>query len=161
MKELLEAQPNLFLKQAEVVDFILEDTTPALSFRSEAEEPASSLSSFAEGGGPASRCIRGLILRDGRHIRAAATIVTTGTFLNGLIHCGEQQYAAGRSGEPASRPPRRSPEAPRPPRVPPQDRHTPAPRRTHHRLGPVHPAARRRRAHALLPPHPRNSPAPD
>ena len=28
-------------------------------------------------------------------------MVTTGTFLNGLIHCGEQQYAAGRSGEPA------------------------------------------------------------
>jgi tRNA uridine 5-carboxymethylaminomethyl modification enzyme len=41
-------------------------------------------------------------LRDGREIRAAATIVTTGTFLNGLIHCGEQQYSAGRSGEPAS-----------------------------------------------------------
>jgi tRNA uridine 5-carboxymethylaminomethyl modification enzyme len=30
-----------------------------------------------------------------------ATIVTTGIFLNGLIHCGDQQYAAGRSGEPA------------------------------------------------------------
>ncbi len=27
-------------------------------------------------------------------------IITTGTFLNGLIHCGEQQYPAGRSGEP-------------------------------------------------------------
>src|SRR5439155_13468031 len=41
-------------------------------------------------------------LRDGREVRAAATVVTTGTFLNGLIHCGEQQYTAGRSGEPAS-----------------------------------------------------------
>ena len=41
-------------------------------------------------------------LRDGREVRAAATVVTTGTFLNGLIHCGEQQYTAGRCGEPAS-----------------------------------------------------------
>jgi tRNA uridine 5-carboxymethylaminomethyl modification enzyme len=48
------------------------------------------------------RTVRGLKLRDGRTIHAAATIVTTGTFLNGLIHCGEQWYTAGRSGEPAS-----------------------------------------------------------
>ncbi|MDP9038914.1 MAG: tRNA uridine-5-carboxymethylaminomethyl(34) synthesis enzyme MnmG [Acidobacteriota bacterium] len=46
--------------------------------------------------------VRGVRLRDGRVVRARAVVVTTGTFLNGLIHCGEQQYAAGRSGEPAS-----------------------------------------------------------
>jgi tRNA uridine 5-carboxymethylaminomethyl modification enzyme len=44
----------------------------------------------------------GLKLRDGRNLLAGATIITTGTFLNGLIHCGEEQYPAGRSGEPAS-----------------------------------------------------------
>jgi tRNA uridine 5-carboxymethylaminomethyl modification enzyme len=43
-----------------------------------------------------------VLLRDGRTIHAQAVVVTTGTFLNGLIHCGEQQYTAGRSGEPAS-----------------------------------------------------------
>jgi tRNA uridine 5-carboxymethylaminomethyl modification enzyme len=44
----------------------------------------------------------GLRLRDGRRLMAGATIITTGTFLNGLIHCGEERYPAGRSGEPAS-----------------------------------------------------------
>ncbi len=44
----------------------------------------------------------GLKLRDGRRLMAGATIITTGTFLNGLIHCGEERYPAGRSGEPAS-----------------------------------------------------------
>jgi tRNA uridine 5-carboxymethylaminomethyl modification enzyme len=43
-----------------------------------------------------------LKLRDGRNLLAGATIITTGTFLNGLIHCGEERYPAGRSGEPAS-----------------------------------------------------------
>jgi tRNA uridine 5-carboxymethylaminomethyl modification enzyme len=77
MREVLEGQQNLFIKQAEVVDLIIEQSG-------------------------LERTVRGLKLRDGRIIHAAATIVTTGTFLNGLIHCGEQQYTAGRSGEPAS-----------------------------------------------------------
>jgi tRNA uridine 5-carboxymethylaminomethyl modification enzyme len=46
--------------------------------------------------------VLGLKLRDGRLLLAGATIITTGTFLNGLIHCGEEHYPAGRSGEPAS-----------------------------------------------------------
>ena len=48
------------------------------------------------------RRVTGVRLQDGRVVKARATVVTTGTFLNGLIHCGEQQYTAGRSGEPAS-----------------------------------------------------------
>jgi tRNA uridine 5-carboxymethylaminomethyl modification enzyme len=78
MRQLLEAQPNLHIKQAEVVDLVL-------------EEPE---------GGP--RTLRGLRLRDGRTVLAGAVVITTGTFLNGLIHCGEERYPAGRSGEPPS-----------------------------------------------------------
>ena len=48
------------------------------------------------------RRVLGIKLRDGRTVAAEAVIITTGTFLNGLIHCGEQQYPAGRSGEPAA-----------------------------------------------------------
>jgi tRNA uridine 5-carboxymethylaminomethyl modification enzyme len=78
MRQVLEAQPNLHIKQAEVVDLVL-------------EEPE---------GGP--RTLRGLRLRDGRTVLARAVVITTGTFLNGLIHCGEERYPAGRSGEPPS-----------------------------------------------------------
>ncbi len=85
MRELLENEPNLHIKQAEVVGFV---------FESAAGEPQDTP---VEG----SRLV-GLRLRDGREIRAFSTVITTGTFLNGLIHCGEQQYPAGRSGEPAS-----------------------------------------------------------
>ncbi len=91
MREVLEAQPNLFIKQAEVVDLIIENGVPQ---DEEFARPSALI--------PGPSIVRGLKLRDGRTIHAAATIVTTGTFLNGLIHCGEQQYTAGRSGEPAS-----------------------------------------------------------
>ncbi len=43
----------------------------------------------------------GLRLEDGRVVRCRALVVTTGTFLNGLIHIGPEQRAAGRLDEPA------------------------------------------------------------
>ncbi len=111
MREVLESQPNLKIKQAEVADLIIEDT-PSTDRRSSlakpsptachSEERSDEESVFANDQRPTTsdRIIRGLKLRDGRTIGAPAVIVTTGTFLNGLIHCGEQQYPAGRSGEP-------------------------------------------------------------
>lgn len=41
----------------------------------------------------------GLRLADGRELRAGAVVVTTGTFLRGLIHLGEKIWPAGRVGE--------------------------------------------------------------
>ncbi len=41
----------------------------------------------------------GVRLADGREIAAAAFVLTTGTFLRGLIHIGERQIPAGRVGE--------------------------------------------------------------
>jgi tRNA uridine 5-carboxymethylaminomethyl modification enzyme len=78
MRQMLEAQPGLFIKQAEVIDLLI-DTAP-----------------------DGIRRAHGLKLRDGRTVEAGAIVITTGTFLNGLIHCGEEQYPAGRSGEPPS-----------------------------------------------------------
>jgi tRNA uridine 5-carboxymethylaminomethyl modification enzyme len=41
----------------------------------------------------------GIVLADGRRIAAGAVIVTTGTFLNGVIHIGEKRVPAGRMGD--------------------------------------------------------------
>ena len=47
---------------------------------------------------PSGRVV-GLITADGRVLSAAAVVLTTGTFLRGVIHCGEEQTPAGRVGE--------------------------------------------------------------
>jgi tRNA uridine 5-carboxymethylaminomethyl modification enzyme len=70
MREVLEKEPNLRIKQAEVAALTIEN-----------------------------RRVTGVQLRDGRAIEAGAVIVTTGTFLNGLAHVGEMQYTCGRNGE--------------------------------------------------------------
>ncbi len=73
MRELLEKEPDLRILQAEVASLLISD-----------EER---------------RRIRGVLLRDGRTIESDAVVVTTGTFLNGLAHVGEQTYSCGRNGE--------------------------------------------------------------
>ena len=73
MRQVLEATPNLYIKQAEVIEILLDDKTAC-----------------------------GIELMDGRRVGARAVILTTGTFLNGLIHIGEKQFSSGRSGESAA-----------------------------------------------------------
>jgi tRNA uridine 5-carboxymethylaminomethyl modification enzyme len=46
--------------------------------------------------------IRGVALEDGDELSCSALVVTTGTFLNGLVHVGPEQTPAGRAGEPPS-----------------------------------------------------------
>ena len=89
MREVLEAQPGLHIRQAEVVNLVFDESDQGTGNRDQGPETAR-------------RRVLGLKLRDGRNLLAGATIITTGTFLNGLIHCGEERYPAGRSGEPAS-----------------------------------------------------------
>jgi tRNA uridine 5-carboxymethylaminomethyl modification enzyme len=52
-----------------------------------------------EGGGEDDRRVAGVVLADGDTVRAPRVVLTTGTFLNGLIHIGEKKIPAGRVGE--------------------------------------------------------------
>src|SRR4029078_12074178 len=73
MRRVLEATPDLHLRQGTVVDLIIEN-----------------------------RRVIGVEMQDSRRLGAKAVIVATGTFLNGTIHAGRQTYSAGRAGEPAA-----------------------------------------------------------
>ena len=46
--------------------------------------------------------VRGVVCHSGCQIKAGAVILTTGTFLRGLMHTGTDQWAGGRYGEPSS-----------------------------------------------------------
>jgi tRNA uridine 5-carboxymethylaminomethyl modification enzyme len=70
MRRLLESQTNLFLRQSEIAGLIMDGSQ-----------------------------VRGVEGLDGRRLGSRAVILTTGTFLNGLIHIGKRQYSAGRNGE--------------------------------------------------------------
>jgi tRNA uridine 5-carboxymethylaminomethyl modification enzyme len=96
MREVLESEPNLHIKQAEVAELIVEEVVGGQSSVVSEEPPELTTDNRQL---TTSRAV-GVKLRDGRTVGAQAVVVTTGTFLNGLIHCGEQQYPAGRSGEP-------------------------------------------------------------
>ena len=96
MREVLESEPNLKIKQAEVADLFLEPSALGSRPSADGQEPTTGDSPMPH------QVARGVRLRDGRTVAAQAVIITTGTFLNGLIHCGEQQIPAGRSGEPPS-----------------------------------------------------------
>jgi len=66
----LQSQPKLTIKQAMVDSLLVEDNK-----------------------------VRGIVTQTGREYYADAVIISTGTFLNGLIHIGLSHYPAGRAGE--------------------------------------------------------------
>ncbi len=74
MQDLLRQQVGLTILEGEVVDLL-----------------------------QASGAVNGVILRDGAEIRAAAVILTAGTFLNGVIHIGDKTMPGGRMGDDPSR----------------------------------------------------------
>lgn len=73
MRKVLEATPNLHLRQGVVIKLIVDNNK-----------------------------VIGVEMEDARRFGANSVVVATGTFLNGKIHTGNKNYSAGRAGEPAS-----------------------------------------------------------
>ena len=73
MREELEKKQTLTFRQDNVVDLIIEDNE-----------------------------VRGVVTQTGQRFKSKAVVLTSGTFLNGLIHIGEMNFGGGRSGERAS-----------------------------------------------------------
>jgi len=74
----LESQPNLTLFQQAVDDLLIDEA----------------------GGAPR---VTGVVTQIGLTFEAAAVVLTTGTFLSGLIHIGLEHYEAGRAGDPPAK----------------------------------------------------------
>ena len=73
MRRVLEATPNLYLRQGIVINLIIDNNR-----------------------------VIGVEMQDSRRFGAKSVIIATGTFLNGTIHTGRMTFSAGRAGEPAS-----------------------------------------------------------
>ncbi|KPA19836.1 tRNA uridine 5-carboxymethylaminomethyl modification enzyme MnmG [Shimia sp. SK013] len=69
----IEATPNLTIIEGEVTDFLMDG-----------------------------RAVRGAVLADGSSISAHGVVLTTGTFLRGIIHIGDVSRSGGRMGDDAS-----------------------------------------------------------
>src|SRR6056297_2319620 len=75
MREQLESKENLYFRQDNVVDLISDES---------------------------GKSIQGVITQSGQRFYSKSVILTSGTFLNGVIHIGETQFGGGRSGDRAS-----------------------------------------------------------
>lgn len=73
IQKFLQEQDNLILIEDEAVDLIVKDN-----------------------------CVSGVVLKKQGELFSGAVVLTTGTFLNGLIHIGDKTWAAGRMGEHSS-----------------------------------------------------------
>lgn len=75
MRNELETIDNLSFRQDHIVDILTDDD---------------------------GKTVRGVVTQTGQAFKSKSVILTSGTFLNGVIHVGENQYGGGRSGERAS-----------------------------------------------------------
>jgi tRNA uridine 5-carboxymethylaminomethyl modification enzyme len=81
----LESQENLTIMAGAVEDLLLDE--PAGGGAGSSDAPAQ---------------VRGVVLESGEEVASRCVVITTGTFLRGMIHMGEETFPAGRLGDDAA-----------------------------------------------------------
>jgi len=97
MQEALRLTANLIVIEGEVDDLLTSEGSSLPSCRD--APPGSPTYPTGREVTKLHACVCGVKLTDGRSFAAGAVVLTTGTFLRGLIHIGERQIPAGRVGE--------------------------------------------------------------
>ncbi|HVZ99501.1 MAG TPA: tRNA uridine-5-carboxymethylaminomethyl(34) synthesis enzyme MnmG [Caulobacterales bacterium] len=103
MQAALAAQPNLTVIEAAVEDLVVSSPASggsgrrAATVEGGAAAPSVSFADSSPAGGGA--CVTGVVAGDGRVFHAPRVVLTTGTFLKGVIHIGDKRMPAGRHGE--------------------------------------------------------------
>ena len=97
MQAALAGQPNLTIREEAVEDIVVADPPPSPPLQggvAETSPPARG----GHRGGPSQ--VNGVLCASGRTYHASRVVLTTGTFLKGVIHIGAKRIPAGRAGEP-------------------------------------------------------------
>jgi len=98
MKEVVENEPNLHLRQ-ELVEGLLTEEAGDRGHQAEGEDDSSSLPTPHHPRPTSSHRITGVAVRGGAVYRCRAVIITTGTFLQAIMHTGEAKTPGGRAGD--------------------------------------------------------------
>jgi tRNA uridine 5-carboxymethylaminomethyl modification enzyme len=97
LRKVLEDQENLYIKQMMVEEILVNKVAVGSSRKKAVAESSSSGSSPC----PQYKAV-GVKSKTGMEYYGKTIILTTGTFLKGLVHIGDRNYSAGRAGESAA-----------------------------------------------------------
>jgi tRNA uridine 5-carboxymethylaminomethyl modification enzyme len=99
MQAALAEQAGLTIEAAAVDDLIIEPAPAGFDRLSLMPEGDPNSVTLSLSKGDAAQRVVGVVAQDGREYRAERIVLTTGTFLKGVIHIGDRRIPAGRHGE--------------------------------------------------------------
>jgi tRNA uridine 5-carboxymethylaminomethyl modification enzyme len=96
IQQLLGAVPGLEICDGAVVDLLVDHRAAGSSYSSSTGGAAAAAAAAAAGAEAGRPSVAGVVLASGERILCRSVVITTGTFLRGVIHVGSQSRPAGR-----------------------------------------------------------------